>query len=88
MTIHLSALALEVFGSGVVGFFVFGFLALLSLADDHFLPIPFTRDKIHGGWKTVDVPEWILALAAILWVCSVLAVIVSIGIAIGVRFGK
>lgn len=57
MTIHLNTLGLEIMGGAVIGFIIGTICGIFMIADDTFLPIPFTHDKIHGGCKLWTVPE-------------------------------
>lgn len=84
MNIHISWLAVFVAGGGVLGLIIGGFFGLLSIADDAFLPVPFTRDKIHGGCKVVEIPGWVLVLFVPLFYLGILAVIIGAGIQIAV----
>jgi hypothetical protein len=88
VNIHISWLAVFVVGGGVLGIIIGGFSGILSIADDHFIRIPFTRDHSYGRNgeipKTVEVPEWLLILCVPLFYLGILAIIVGLGIQIAV----
>ncbi len=84
MNIHISWLAVWVFGAGILAIITGAFAGILAIGDDYFLPIPFTKDKIHGGMKVVEVPEWLLLPLALLFPLGLVALIIAIGIQIAV----
>lgn len=82
MNIHLSILALQVAGAAIVAIIIGAVSGILSIADDHFLRIPFTHSK-YGGRRIWDVPEWLLIPGTLLFPIGVVALIIAIGMQIG-----